>query len=391
LFFLISAELFYRTLIPARQSPLPSHDPHFQLRNFNHTQTPSGFFSSGRWIQQRSHWTINQWGWNSTIDYQSDDQRFPHQAIVFSGDSQIEGFYVNEDEHIAARYSRLDQQHHPDRYVHGYSMASSGFTLGTYPTLAQYLKHHKIQPHTLVLLANPGDFKGISSLWGAPKRSRFPTYLITPYPKFSIHPAPIYPYKSTPFRRFMRQSALVRYLVFNARLNPFGFAQSRRDLALETPLSSINRALPNSTLNTSPTSLKAWRRISEADLLKTPEAQATFEFLVKQIKSTLPKTQILFLGDAPRAQLKTLLNQKALSSSSSSPLSSKTFLPSFPISSFVKEQCDRLKICRFYDPTPLFWKELKAGRRIDFKHNPHWNAHAHLILAHGIYAFLNPQ
>ena len=55
--FLVSAELFYRHIVPARQSPLPSHDPLFQLRNFNHQATPSGFFSSGRWIQQRSHWT----------------------------------------------------------------------------------------------------------------------------------------------------------------------------------------------------------------------------------------------------------------------------------------------------------------------------------------------
>ena len=66
-------------------------------------------------------------------------------------------------------------------------------------------------------------------------------------------------------------------------------------------------------------------------------------------------------------------------------------LPSFAISRFVKEQCKQLKICRFYDPTPLFWKELQAQRRIDFKHNPHWNAHTHRILAQELYSILNPE
>ena len=377
-FFIAGTELFYRWVMPARQSPLPSYESVFKLRNFDHQKTPSGFFSSGRWIQQRSHWTINSWGWNSSVEYCSDAERNGQSVVVFSGDSQIEGFYVNEDEHMAHVFTQIDRVKNPQTFSIGYSMASSGFTLATYPTLARYLKHHGIKPKALVLLANPGDFKGISPLWGAPYRSQFPTYQITPFPDFSITPAPIYPYTSTSLRRFLRKSALVRYFVFNVRLNPFGFAQSRRDLALEKR-KDLPKVKSNLSINTR--SKQQWRSLSEEELVNTPEAKATFEFLVKEIHHILPKTPLIFLGDAPRGEIKhSIKKNKEIDSSS---------LPRFALSRFIEKQCSTLKLCTFFDPTDLFTQALKTGEQVDFKHNPHWNAYTHAQIAHALHLIIN--
>jgi hypothetical protein len=362
--FMISAEAFFRWGIPARESPIPAMTPESQLRNFSPHHQREGLFTSGRRAEQRSRWQVNQWGWISHREYLPDAER-KHGVVVFSGDSQVEGFYVDPDAHMSAQLEGLYGEE-----VLGYSLASSGYKLSAYPQVARYLRTRGVHPTAFALLVNPGDLWGSVRGWGASRRSSFPTYSISlpkedkdaqniaqspsADPSMALYRAPIYPYPVSPFKRLIRHSALARYMVFNAKLNPFGIAQRRADLALHSP-----------SLSTSP----------EEALLYTAQAQQVIEVVIKQIRLAQPQATLIFFGDADRKEMYKRQNDHMISPP-----------PPLAISKWMRSICQiERNRCLWIDPTESFFAKIMTGVRVDYEHNPHWNAEGHRILAELIY------
>jgi len=327
------AEVFFRTVIPARESPVIRQESASNLMQYDPDVQADGLFTSGRWAQQRSRWHINHQGWNSPTNFLADAER-EQPAVVITGDSQIEGFYVDGSEHLINRL----QAKAGHRFV-GYSLAVSGYKLGEYILVARYLAKQGIQPKVFILSINRGDFwRAVTSLGGKPGLA---PRLQETDGTFALLAGGTYPTHF--FRRALRRSALVRYLIFNANLNPF--AAGTADLAMS------RRAL-----------------YPEADAAQKPLYTRALRFTVGEIKRVLPKTAIVFLVDADRQAI----------------MSGKTPKPigTFPV---IERFC-ATSDCLAIDLTGPFltaWKATKLP--LHFSHNAHWNTHAHEVAAQALY------
>ena len=180
--------------------------------NFDPQAEPSGHFTSGRLAQQRSRWRINRLGWNSAYEY-TPEEAAGRPIVAITGDSQIEGFYVDHSEHIIRQTESLSGGR-----IIGYSFGIAGYKLAEYVQVARYLAHHKMQPSVFVMYINRGDvWRSVLDLGGVAGTA-------SPRLKLdgdAVRLVPGVVYQPPGVRRLFRGIALARYFVFNARLNPF--------------------------------------------------------------------------------------------------------------------------------------------------------------------------
>ena len=85
------AELFFRVVIPASNPPKACFDENELLYKFCPNQG-SGVMTIGKKASIRTRWRVNNYGWNSDIDY-CQEKSLPRIAII--GDSFIEAFQVD--------------------------------------------------------------------------------------------------------------------------------------------------------------------------------------------------------------------------------------------------------------------------------------------------------
>ena len=328
-------EVFFRVVIPARESPIARQEPHFKLMQFDQGAIPSGQFTSGRWAQQRSHWHINNLGWNSDYEYGPTNQK-SRPVIAITGDSQIEGFYVSHEAHVVRQVEALSRGR-----VAGYSFGIAGYKLAEYIQVARYLAHHRIRPSVFVMYINRGDiWRAVLNLGG--KRG-------TPSPRLSVENDVVRlvvgrPYTPPRLRRLFRWSALARYFVFNARLNPF--KQGEAELGM-----TKQAAYP------------------EAKALENPIYGQVLRYALNEVRRALPDTQIAFLVDADRRAIQ----------------SGRTVRP-LGTSPVIKAVCAQAG-CTHIDLTKTFETAWKSdGKSFSFEGNYHWNTYAHRLAAEAMYS-----
>ena len=161
LFFALVCEVVFRWVVPARETPLVRQAPQSGLIQFDPQGPREGVFTSGRWAQQQSRWRINGQGWNHPDDYQADSKR-TQRVLAVTGDSQMEGFYVDASEHLIQQVA-----HQAGPGYTGYSFSASGYKLGEYIAVADSLQREGINPDVLILFINQGDFwRGVTNLGG---------------------------------------------------------------------------------------------------------------------------------------------------------------------------------------------------------------------------------
>ena len=329
----LAAETFFRVGLPARESPIPRQDPDLSLMQFDPSRARTGQFTSGRRAQQRARWRINEGGWNSALEYLPAAER-DRPLIAFTGDSQLEGLYVEWHQHIAARVAALSP-----RPVAGYAFAGTGYKLAQYLQVARYLAHHRFEPAIFVMFINGGDVaRSVRQLGGR----RGPFLTLTPHDagRFTEHPPRAY--GTTRLRRAMRRSAIARYLVFNARINPFSGA--RTDAAM------------------------GGAAAFESGAADDPRYAATVRHVTRAIAQVLPRTRLVYLVDVER---------KALYATGQRP-------PMLPTSHLFRDACLELG-CEWLDLTAAFTAAYQRdGRRLDYPHNPHWSPHGHAVAARAL-------
>lgn len=339
LFFGLVTEAFFRWGLPAREIPTVGQQGELRLKRYDPTRARDGVFTSGRYAQQRSPWHINDWGWNSPFEYVADSER-AHPVIAVLGDSQIEGFYVSGQEHLGRTVEALTGQRYQT-----YALGGSGYKLGQYILIARYLAAQKIQPKYMFLHINRGDFwSGVTNLGGSAKA---PYLTLTVQPDGSVEEHAPRRYSTPWYRRMFRESALARYVVFNARVNPF-----KRGVETDQEFASDAEK-------------------PEGDAVTNPIYARVAGYAVAQIRAALPDTQVVFMHEGDRPAIYG---------------GDPTHLP---ISRMLEATCPQIG-CGFLDLTDTFDREFKAnGMRFEFAHNPHWNAYGHQVVGGAMAAFVD--
>lgn len=339
----VICEGFFRVVLVARETPFPWQDETFSLQRYDPSGPRTGWFTSGRRIQQKSQWHINDEGWNNPHPYLPADQR-DKPLIAILGDSQIDGMYTEWAESLPHQLELLTGE----RYA-VYGFGHSGYKLGQYITVARYIAAKGFDPAVVVLSVNPGDVSGAVDALGGRRRSNNTLLRVIPDPPaggIRFEEQPPTAYRTTRFRRLMRRSALVRYLVFNARINPFPGRQ--RDLALDR---------------------RAGR--AEADAGDNPLYAAAVRHVVERIKGLLPRARIVFLIDGDRYAI---YEHGAVEPIGISPV--------------IERICAEAG-CRVVDLTATYLRRYAAEDRwFNYRHNPHWDPYGQRVIAEALFADL---
>ena len=323
------SEIFFRTIIPAREAPTTTFQPTYGLETYDPSATPDGIFSSGRRAQQRSPWHINAQGWNQATDFVVDENR-QKPLVAMLGDSYVEGFYIDPSAHVMQRLKARENHR-----FEVYQLGKSGSGFGHFIQMAHYLADNRYTPDVLVILINRGDF------WSSVQR---PTQKGPQSLQLAVNDngeTSLSPPKQTQrvtWRRWLRQSALARYLIWNANLNPFG---GQIDLAANGQLQS-----------------------TEAHIAANPRYEQAFRYMTRSIKGHLPHTKIVFLVDADRENFS--------DDEPPAPL---------PAMAIIKKVC-AVEPCTHVDLTSTFheyWK--RTGQPLNFAHDYHWNETAYGLAA----------
>ncbi len=243
----------------------------------------------------------------------------------------MEGFYISGQAHFI---QQLAKRLGPN--TAGYSLSGSGYKLGEYVVVGRALREQGIHPDTLVVFINQGDFyRAVLDLGGTPGIA--PRIDLGRTGAGELIPGRAGPPRSL-LRRALRQSATARYLIFNARLNPF--ATGPAELAM--------------SVGDNP----------EDDPARRAVYDAAFDFVVSQLQEALPNTRLVFMVDADRARI--------MADQAPKPL---------PTSDVVRDGCRR-RGCAAIDLTSTFVSAWQRDREpLNFAHNPHWNAYSHALAA----------
>ena len=200
-------ELFFRFVMHADQRPAS-----LRLDNgvvlFDTSYARDGHSTIGRFPLESFRWHINSQGWNSNVDYLAPSERdVPMIAII--GDSHVENLQSNVDQSIASYLQELV----------GESCLVYGFGKEDQSLIQDYMVMRYVDslysPDTFVLILG-GDVIHRSII---PGPSMVYEYVVPSDSGFCIAPSAA---RETPgLAAAALNSALIRYLRFNARLDLF--------------------------------------------------------------------------------------------------------------------------------------------------------------------------
>ena len=127
---LLLLEVFFRIGIPASSMPEAYFDEDYRLMRFTGSGE-EGLYTIGPLALQRGRWRVNNYGWNSTIDYDSEKHR---ERIAVIGDSYIRAVEVDHDK----CYPALLRGWLGD-LVYVYSFGFAGAPLSQYLQMSRYV------------------------------------------------------------------------------------------------------------------------------------------------------------------------------------------------------------------------------------------------------------
>lgn len=170
LFFFLLLELLFNIIIPASELPDVVFDNKYKLIKFNENQ--SGYYSIGKFPEEKFRWEINNEGWNNKKDYYQNKTKY---RIAIIGDSYVEAFQVNVNE----SFPSLLQLKFPK--LEFYSFGISGSPLSNYYQMIKYISK-KFNPDFYVINVVGNDYD--ESLHSLRKRDVFTTLKIGESPVF---------------------------------------------------------------------------------------------------------------------------------------------------------------------------------------------------------------
>jgi hypothetical protein len=208
IFVLLILELFFRVIIPAANQPDYYFDEHYGILRFNFISNTEGIFSTGKLAENQSKWHINNAGWNNPYNYTKEKpQGLTRIAVI--GDSYVEALNVNQSDMFGVRLSKQLGENYQI-----YTFGVSGSPFSQYLHLSRYVKK-EYNPDVYIFTLIHNDFD--ESIFG---NSVGPFYHTLRFENdSSISEIPAKPYYASSYRRILKRSALVRYLLFNVKIN----------------------------------------------------------------------------------------------------------------------------------------------------------------------------
>ncbi|MBN1165076.1 MAG: SGNH/GDSL hydrolase family protein [Candidatus Krumholzibacteriota bacterium] len=200
-------EILFRTLIPAAQVPQNRFDEK-ELMFIYRSGQRDGIYTSGRFAQQRARWHINNYGWNSAIDYREVKTR-PRIAVI--GDSFVDAHQVDPGK----KYPALLREALRDS-ADVYSFGKCGAPLSQYLHISRYVDR-LFDPDVFIFNVVMNDFdESIRDL------NPFIHWLtleidgerVTEVPPRADYSQSQYNWK----KRLLKRSAVFRYLYSNLRV-----------------------------------------------------------------------------------------------------------------------------------------------------------------------------
>lgn len=269
--FLAGIEALFRWFIPAAEFPETYSDGQYGILRFNENGPTNGVFTIGKFSEQQARWHINNYGWNSEIDYATQKPR-SKPLIAIIGDSYIEALQVDVDKNVASTLRKKVQG-----TWNVYSFGISGAALSQYLQMSRYVTSI-FDPEILIVNVVHNDFD--ESIRDLHPDSLFMQLHTCPDGLKEVPPRPYVPSR---IKRLLRHSALARYLFVNLKIER---------LVANNPEGKKERA---SKYN------------ANIDVVRAEKAHETIEtatdYLVRRFRSENPHRRIIFMMDAPRADI----------------------------------------------------------------------------------------
>jgi lysophospholipase L1-like esterase len=327
----IAAELFFRWVIPAAEFPETISDVQNGVLRFNEKGPRDGIYTIGKFAEHSAHWHINNCGWNSEIDYPLQrNHDVPLIAII--GDSYIEAFQVDVTKSVAAQ---LRRQLHGEWNV--YSFGISGAALSQYLQMCRYVAN-TFNPEVIVINIVHNDFdESIRDL-----RSN-PLFMQLHLAHDGFEEVPAMEYTPSKIRRFLRHSALARYLISNLNVGK---------------LVALDQGKKGQVYNAN---VDVERVYEAKELIRKGVA-----YLVKRFREENPGRRIIFMIDAPRADIyKGSLAQSNV----------------YWLNQLLEHECERNSV-ELIDLTTVFAAHYQDhGEQFNLQHDWHWNELGHRLVA----------
>jgi len=209
---ILAAELFFSLVLPAPQWPR-GVVLETGIRRFDPNSFTSGRFAYGRLCRGGYRWTINPQGWNSVFEYLPEPLRNGKPMIAILGDSYLEGFFSNVDQHIDYYSTEL----YGDS-VCFYTFAMSGGILSQYIALMTY-EVEQYEPSGYVVFINASDVTQ-SFVSSGVKHPYFFQYEQDPSGEYAeVRPSAA---SRSQLKDILLHSAFVRYVKANDLIPIFG-------------------------------------------------------------------------------------------------------------------------------------------------------------------------
>jgi hypothetical protein len=264
----LALEVFFRVGIPAAEVPLRTFDRDEGILRFDSAGPREGLFTRGRFAEVRGRWHINDAGWNSAIEYRPRPERTPGGRLVaVIGDSYVNGFQVDVERNLVARLRELVAG---ALDVYGFGMP--GAPLSQYLQTSRYVVR-RFEADVLVITVVHNDFQ--ESLR-------------------ELRPDPA----------FLQLERADGGLV---EVPPSGPREAGRPLWMRSALARYLRITLQSTLlvGASPGPDSAFAAnvpVAELEAHRERVREATF-WVVERLRRENPARTLVFLMDAPRAEL----------------------------------------------------------------------------------------
>lgn len=331
LFMAAVAEVFFRVAVPAAEMPVGRQDRAAGVMMLDVDGQRDGMHTVGRLARDSFHWHVNDDGFNSAWDYTAPGERDrPEIAVI--GNSYVQGLYANVEDHLAGSLQkRLDGRAEVDNF------GASGMPFSQAVVVARYA-HRRYAPDMLIVLA------GHSSLQQSLRAFGFVPYSMqlreTGHGFAEIPPSV---FRVNRRNRWLRRSATVRYLFYNANFNMGG--------------GMVQQAAPEDAAGRGP-----------ADAARQARFAAAADYILGRLRAENPGIPILVVVDADRRAMYRMGRKP-------DPLRSSGLLAHACAANGVD----------FLDLTQAFWEEYrKTGRRLDFEEDYHWNPYGVEIAAAAI-------
>ena len=329
-------EMFFRFVLPACDWPkgviLGSG-----IRRFDSGSFTRGRFTYGRYCRGGFEWSINGQGWNSVYEYETAEERDAPMAAIL-GDSYLEGFYSDVDEHIDVHLTEMF-----DDSVCFYTFAMSGGMLSQYVALMRY-EVEQYSPDAYIVFVNASDIASSFRESGGTHPYFFQYSEAAPGCYVEERP-------DARTRNFLKnlilRSAFVRYLRGNALVPIFGGGLADGNAELERP---GNGPVPEDQ--------------------PSPRIAAETEFLLDELSSF--GRPVLIVADCPRSWIYEHGDEEV-----------------FDDVIALREAVEGYPGIRLVELSGYYSEAFaRDGRWFSLLDNPHWDAYANRVIAEAVYPSL---